>query len=243
MSLTCYKSYSIDVTLVAQAWWTMENASPVSQPDSVQSLFLTRASGIVGNFTKVAGIVDEGVQIQPSVAAADVLSIVDEPALKFDGVGMALTFWLNFTDVAPTPNNSSVLVSYTFDQNGVYHVLTVSRSSGSAYSWRVFFDGAPLMARAAAAGWHFFVLMFNNSIGTVYFDIDQSGLGSQFVGVVAAGPNTTGDITLNVTSLLLGNELSVIFDEVALFPRILTTPQLNYLYNAGAGRTWPVTLP
>lgn len=243
MSVACYQTYSVDVALVAQAWWTMENASPVTQPDSVHSLFLTRATGNVADFNKVLGIIGEGEAIQPTGAIASVLSIVNQPDLKFNGVGMTLTLWMNFTDVIPTPNNSFVLVNYVFDQNGLFYTLTLSRSSASAYNWRVFLNGVPLITKASAAGWHFFVLTFNAATGVVGFDIDQAGMSFQFAVVPAAGPNIAGDIQLNVTTLAGANELNVIFDEVALFPRILTLAQLNYLYNAGAGVTWPITLP
>lgn len=243
MSVACYQTYSMDVILVAQAWWAMEDASTVTQTDSVRSLLLNRASGNVSDFSKVPGIIGQGEQIEPGSATASILSIVDNADLAFNGVGMTLTLWMNFTDVVPTPNNSFVLVNYVFDQNAVFYTLTLSRSSASAYSWRVLLNGVPLITKASAAGWHFFVLTFNAATGVVGFDIDQAGAAFQFAVVPPVGANTTGDIELNVTTLAGANELSVIFDEAALFPRILSAAQLNYLYNAGTGRTWPVTLP
>lgn len=241
MTIACYKSYSVDVASATQAYWAMEGANPLSQPDSVTGMALAKWSGVDAHFSKQPGIIGECVQIHDVGAVVDASQSPDDPILKFNGVGFTLVIWINFTLVAPLLGVSNFGLDYTFDQNAINYASSLVNVG--AGNWTATFNGFPLLSLPSAAGWHFLVLSLDIGLGRLGFDIDQSGMIFSPIVAPAPGPNVSGQIDVGVSLINPAEEVIFQYDELALFDRILTAAQLNYLYNAGAGRTWPVILP
>lgn len=224
-----------------QAYWAMQGANPLSQDDSVAALPLAKASGVNGHFSNPPGLIGQCEEIHDVGAVTDELETPDDPILKFNGVGFTLIAWINFTLVAPMLGVSTFGLSYDFDQNAInYNASLVNLGAGN---WTATFNGFPLLSRASAAGWHFLVLTLDIGLARLGFDIDQTGAIFSPIAPPAPGPNVSGLIVAYVSLINPAEEVIAQYDEVALFDRILTAAQLNYLYNAGAGRTWPVILP
>jgi hypothetical protein len=96
------------------------------------------------------------------------------------------------------------------------------------------------------SGWHFFLLDFEpnpneSGIGTWRLQFDNTG---EVYSVVGSAPVNVFDIGFE--GFLQGDDqgsITTTFDELSMFPMQLTPAQKDFLYNSGAGRTWPFTLP
>lgn len=242
MTVACYKDYSLQVSYSAQAYWAMEGADPLNQPDSTTGPALVKSSGTNAHFSKQPGLIGQCEQIHDLGLVFDELATADDVALKFSGTGFTFVAWVNFQIILPMlPGGNNFALSYDFDQNAInYNASMVNTGAGN---WTATFNGFTLLTRPSAAGWHFLVLTLDMAAATLGFDIDQTGAIFSPIFPPAPGPNVSGLVSLSVTLINLGQEVIVQFDEVGLFNRVLTAAQLNYLYHGGAGRTWPISLP
>lgn len=223
----------------ALAWWTMDGPNPLINTDAACGLQLTVPSGVLPDYSIVAGHVVNATQINcgssvPGSVTDDLLEC-SNAALKFNGVGTTICGWINVSDTVPDVDNG-VIVDYLFDQNGVPYQIRIERH-GSGANWIASINGLGSIAIASAAGWHFLVVTFDAVSGNLGFDIDQSGMTTAFAVIPSVGTNVNGDFTLSIHTEV-GKVVNVIFDELAIFDGVLTTAQLNCIYNAGVGKTW-----
>lgn len=230
---------TVTSTSGAIAWWTMDGPNPLINTDSACGLQLTVPSGVLPDYSIVAGHVVNATQINcgssvPGSVTDDLLEC-SNAALKFNGVGTTICGWINVSDTVPDVDNG-VIVDYLFDQNGVPYEIRIERH-GSGANWIASINGLGSIAIASAAGWHFLVVTFDAITGNLGFDIDQSGMTNVFAVIPSVGANVNGDFIIS-THTEVGKVVNVIFDELAIFDGVLTNAQLNCIYNGGVGKTW-----
>lgn len=86
----------------------------------------------------------------------------------------------------------------------------------------------------------FFVMSYRPSDGKVVFQVDNGAVQTSVCSVVIP---TSPFARFEFYYGQINPAGSGQFDEVALFYPMLTQPQIDYIYNAGLGRTPPITLP
>lgn len=226
------------------AWWTMDTASfdspnPfIHEIDSINGLdlalqlnsfFSTTGSGKVNNALIFTGS-----------SGTSLFSTCNNASLKFSSIGTTVVCWVKAVDDISKPDTTATLL-YRFDQSGSNYNINVSRNGGGS-DW-VLTLGAATINKAWAADWHFFAITFDAVTGNISFDIDRAATTTQFAVIPGAGANTYGFAFVACSGGVSGGQITVFFDEFAIYNRVLNSTQLDYLYNSGTGRTWPVTLP
>ena len=227
---------TLDPTL---AWWTMDSGTANNELDSLNGTALATAYNPAWA-TTVAGKVNNALQFSCS-AGVSVANVASDAALMSSGTGSTIVFWLNVTDDIPQGTNY-VSLNYRFDQNATNYTTMIDRSGVAPNNWTVYVNGTPYITATSATGWHFFAITFDILTGTLGLDIDQAGMTTQAAIIPTAGANTTGRVYMGGSGGTVGSFLMQV-DEFAVYNQVLTNTQLNYLYNSGTGRTWPVTLP
>lgn len=220
------------------AWWTMDSGSKSHEIDSVGGLdlalqmnpfFASTGSGKVNNALIFNG--DSGTSVS---------SVYSGSGLAFSGIGTTVVCWLNLSDVTASVLNYADFY-YGFDQNGIEYFIGLERYGSAPANWTLTMEAATINI-ASATGWHFFAITFDANSGNVSFDIDRGVTTTQFAAIPGAGSNTAGYVNIGCSGNT-GAKILMNVDEVAIYNRVLTSGQLDYLYNSGTGRTWPVTLP
>ena len=115
----------------------------------------------------------------------------------------------------------------------------MDRTGVAPTNWTIYLNGTPYITKPSATGWHFFAITFDILTGDLGFNIDQSGMTTQFATIPASGANTTGRVYMGGNGGSTIGSFLMKVDEFAIYNRVLSSAQLNYLYNSGTGRTWP----
>jgi len=225
-----------DCTPLAAAWWSMDIGAALNATDTVNGIGLVKTNGLDAHFSIVAGHVDNGLQMT-AFAGESTISVCSNAVLAFNGSGVTIALWINVTDTGPSAGNAAG-ISYTFDQGGISYTLTIDRTGVTPANWTARFGGVAQVAKASAAGWHFFVLTYDAVSGIIGFDIDQSGMTTQPGLSIPTGANTTGQFQCGASGDNPAGRQDVIYDEIGIYRGVLSASQLNTLYNAGVGRTW-----
>lgn len=235
----CFHFTSASCAPNNQAWWTMDTGfNPLDTTDAHNAIHLSRLIGLVADFSLVAGQIANGLKLVGSPGSSTD-SRASSALLKFNGTGSTIMVWVNVTDTTPDPTNF-INLAYQFDQNGINHSMSFDRTGVNGDNWNARIDGVTYITKASAAGWHFLVLTFDAVTGTIGFDIDQSGMTTAATPIPAAGANTTGSMLIGCSgNAAPPGQVDVIWDELAVYDGVMTAAQLNYIYNAGAGKTWP----
>lgn len=235
------------------AWWNMDG-SPISQTDSVNLLTLGNALGPVGDFANGAGVQGLCEQISnPTPGTSDVLTnsallAPTMPALAFTGK-VTLAIWMQKVDVLFILGNS-VQIGYLFNIGATrFNLGTSIQGANGVGLWDCVLSGGGgygtqgHIGKGSGNGWHFFVITYDSTTNTLGFDVDRTGITTAAIPALPAGSSTLGGAFVSVSAVAPNGSLEGLFDEFAIYPDVLTSTQLDYLYNSGSGRTWPVVLP
>lgn len=242
--MTCSKQFSIEVTSFPDplAWWTMDLGTATSETDSVNGINLTPIAG--GGFMTIqAGKILNSYQ-QASSPGQSVVSICSNALLSPSGTQGQTTIvaWVNLisNNGAATVQNTGIQLNFT--QGGIsYTCLAQLHEDGL---WKMRFDSgsAPAlnMPYPGLGVWHFVVFTYDTTpqpqvrIGVSINGVPKT---TALVNVLSpAGAITTGQVIIGTDA----NDTWVArWDEVAIFDGILTDGQIDYLWNSGAGRTYP----
>jgi hypothetical protein len=224
------------------AWWAMEGADPLSQPDSLRGLLLVPTFYSTATLSDVPGLIGSALRLhsEPGQDWGDIFYAGDEIAC--DSAGVTLVGWVRVSDLAPDPQNT-VSLFYNFELSGSSHWFGITHRPGD--DWRVYFDGFSYLTKPFLAGWQFLALTCNPKAGTLGFDVGQSGMVFASVPFGTFHPPSGGfpHLELQAYTYLGTGEMDADLDELALFKGVLAPAQLDYLYNAGSGRTWPSSSP
>lgn len=219
----------------ALAWWAME-ANPTAVVDVVNGLVLT--ASIPGQATLIPG---------KFLLALDLHCFgFTNNVSEYDGInivfasGITIVAWVRTTYNISSVGSNRDDIFYLFWIGAVPHIISASHREGDL-NWSCTFDGGSLISKPFAAGWHFLAITYDIASGTLGFDIDQSGMTTSLPGSFTPDLNPLTRFSIGASTALTGiGDMNVAYDEVALYDAVLTTEQLNWIYNTGTGRTYPV---
>lgn len=248
----CTKSMSI-VVAGNYLFWKMEEASG-NRVDSIQSVALVPFTTVGGNtVTGPSGKILNGVlltKVNGSVGTHVGLLTALTPKLAYTtGASFTIAGWARRTVSALGQPEPHLELNLYDDAIGSNLIATASLNEvlGTAQFFILSndpfgFDNVNVATGHAVGTFFFFALVFNGATGAISGQIDggglQTGAGGVSMNNCAAG---TFQVQSSGPAPAVSNACQ--FDEIGFWPLALTQAQVTYLYNAGAGRTSPITLP
>lgn len=246
--MSCEKSFTIQITpaVSPQAWWTLNQATgslveAITGTPMVLDVFGTGAS-----FASVAGKVGNALQI--NLGTFDFASALSDPNADFayQGTGFSMCFWL----FAPPGSAAAggTQLSYSGGTTGPnFFSFTVENLTNVTCDGAIEINGVSSGMTFPAIGaaivnnaWNFFVFTYDGTTGEVKASINGSALAS--FGVFGATAATPGDPTATLGILQISAAVGVNdfrWDEIGIFASALDQSGVDFLYNGGAGKTYP----
>lgn len=246
--ITCSRPLSITITgaSLASFYWTLDEAgTAANRVDKVAALPLF-PSGAGNVITGAPALFNNGLAFIEAATFSSYDSGTD-PQLKIQGAaGYSFWGWFKVLDWPVFP-------SYSVEKQFRFH-NTLGPSIDNTMVWDSFnkhveftfndnaFNTYNLADFVPVTGtWYFFHMFFDPVSTKVGYSINN---GANVLGPAGAAyvANTNGIITLSQTWALPDTATNaLLLDEFGVnLSRILTPAEVTFLYNAGAGRTWPV---
>lgn len=252
MTVACQKNLSIAVKSAnpTDLYWTMEELGTNDRIDKVQGVilrnnptggaaleYLGNAVGLIGNAVNCfvgppGGTANAGLATFP----------FSNSAVNQHGTGFSWIGWFNVgADFDAAQTNWAVFfggpvfpvrVTLTLHTGGLIEFVVTDGINTEFLDWGVGY---------VIGAWTFYHLWFDPTDKKFRFSINNSG-----VPVVSANtytvPSTagqTGQMSFQAPSAF-GSGFNISFDETGFkLNRILTPGEQSFLFNGGAGRTWP----
>ncbi len=204
--------------LPLHAYWQMDEASTSTRTDIVQGLQL-HVFLIGSTMTSITGKFTNATRLTSFGNIARLANIAT-PGLRFGG-GMTMCGWFRYSLAS---ENSSFSISLT--ASGGYR-LTKDALFTSATT-----TPYPMLSENE---WHFYVLELTPS-AVLQVEFDHSG-------AVYSLNSSLGLIWFPRFSITGGSGGTLDIDDTGFFPFLLSTEQRDFLWNSGAGRSYPFSLP
>ena len=251
MSVTCSKNFTLTIGSGRYLYWTLDEVSGV-RVDKVLGItladvaannhsgyaYIAGAPGLFSNAVTVSNLGFLGGLFQAWIGMG-----VGEfsAALAHDGIGFSVFGWCKI--------NALDIRFASINYNSVGHgSMELSFSSTSEF-FRVYDDatsgqneliGVP-GTNLPVGAWFSFHMFYDGTAGKFGIQINNGAASfAAFTPVIT--PATAGALQFYI----LGNAACTTYQADEVLVRLdnrLTQAQCDYLYNGGAGRTWPITLP
>jgi Concanavalin A-like lectin/glucanases superfamily len=166
-----------------------------------------------------------------TISSNNHLYVADNALFRIDGsTSYTIAGWFAFPTSAPA---ISIIVkssaNYELDWSSSSNVtFTVYKTTGGSYSAAV---------PVTSTNWVFIAAWYNLASGTVNISINN---GTPSTTVFSGTPGTSSsNADLDFDGSPASPSVQYGFDEVAFWNRLLSSAELNYLYNSGAGNFYP----
>jgi hypothetical protein len=253
MSVSCQKQFSITINSPAaptDLYWTMDEVGTANRVDKVQGVILAATTsggagteylgsigGLIGNAAHFFNGAPGGASIQQLSTSPFFNSAVAQSGTGFSWVG-----WFNKASISDNLEDNLFLffggallpyrVSLLLYASGIIEATISDGINSEFMDWG---------SHWVAGAWTFFHIWFSPVDHKLRMDINNSGvpLVSFNTYTIPSTLGQTGQIYFQVASFLGGGN-DTAFDEFGYkLNRILTPTEATFLYNGGAGRTWP----
>lgn len=232
-SASCEKAFSLTVnSSTDMEFWDMEELAG-NRLDSVHGAPMVPAV-VGGSVNRVAGKVNFAVQLLLAGTSAARLHQTGGTGFPFAiATGMTMCGWVNITTVADGGMGFGFHTGPTTPETS----LGVFEDSGTWYLFQAPGDLTPI-ATPAFGSWQFFILELLTN-GTMQLEFNRSTV-FESVPVTPPADGTNITLVMEIGDAVQGDWA---FDEIGLFPFVLSTAQKNYIWNSGNGRGSPIVLP
>jgi hypothetical protein len=239
---SCAKSFSITVSAVPPLdWWQLDEAANGTRFGSVNAIPLicsasvtSVAGGKYGNATALNSTSPGSSQSCGNTAAP-------AAGMAYAGNGIDAFIWLAI-DTAST--SDTILLLNFSDSHGTtvwFMRFTIRNPTSITYDMTGGSSGA--IALGSSAAYRLLEIWYNPSTARLGLRINDGAIMDQNIAVGPVPPVTVeGAVSITYDRITAGTSAANAC-ELAVYPTILSVAQRAYIYNAGAGRTWPVTLP
>lgn len=238
-TIACTKNYSIVVNpgLNLTAYYTLDSSQPVTGDliDSVAGLHMFKQAGAAS--PNVPALISNG--LQRTLALSTTYTTGQVAPLHYPNTGgWSLFGWFKINSNGPVNVGSEITVGVG---NGslFLDLGNTTNPQNLEVSWTdAGFQSVQTYLPISVGAWHFFHLYYDPVAQQVGISFDNgaptlTGVGVSFT-VAATG-------LLNFFGPAAGSGVDAIWDEIGIkFDRKLTSAEQTYLYNSGAGRTWPL---
>lgn len=249
-AISCQKEFTVTVaqSLSPVVWWTMDLGIPTAEIDSVAGLVLSQGAGSALDFQTVVGVVNNGFGLIDVTPAASALLWNNpvSPIINFNGSGISFAFWLKWNESFVGTDSVAYLAYQFVIGPDTYQLQLVRHNFTASNDWQLILSrGATTLAATvtynpAIDTWHFFVIDYDADAETISIEINRTDFDEQPVGAPSPGASASGRILVAASAGPLGiSRQSISVDELAVFDGVLSEESRDYLYNSGAGRTYP----
>jgi hypothetical protein len=235
---------------VPSFYWEMDELGLSDRIDSVQGIVLSDSYQMVGGFTDVPGVINEGIEMildSGSFTAGFITTndVVHEAGLKCLANGWSVCGWTKSSAFEAGQNFGAQLSWSMFDgadnQIGVFAVtwrtslgsLVLSFNVNDSLNNNETIDSGPITPDTFV----FFRCWWDATDGKVRFSTNETGAPVEF-GVKVYVPSASGLVFLTCAGGAGFNSTHV-FDEIGVWQPALTDPEAALLYNGGDGTRPP----
>lgn len=244
MSIKCQKSFTLSVVTAPPglvSYWTLNETGVNTRLDSKGPNNLTPGIGGHGTVTDGAGIISNALKIAVS-GSGQYIERADVGVLPLDATrGFTVCGWFfipgtAFGSVSSQPFNLFCGGDVTTGSNSKNRVQ-ITRGFNSLnflFSDQVIPVSAQVTLTPAFAAWNFYAAWYDPVAGRIYFERNADGtiVDAAFIGSIYA-------VASSWMFIGGGTGNGYLVDETGFWNGVLTAADRAYLYNAGAGRTYP----
>lgn len=252
MSIACQKQYTLTVQAAAptvDAYWTLqESGKLVNRVDNVHSIALVPNPNNVMDATP--GLFGNGLAFPESTAiipSGFSTAVVAPLGIQTAG-GWSIFGWFkvphwdtnNWFNTPTLELNGEIIISWDplgnggFGPNGPANSVQFSTFDNNVNVFQ------PANFVPVVGQWYFFHFFFDGT--HVGYSINNGAPVFDLTGVAVFGAEPNGQLRVFADWVGVNSgTIDVILDEIGFkLSRMLTGPEVTYLYNGGAGRTWPL---
>lgn len=239
-TVACSKDYTITINPAGppvEAYWTL-NETTGDRVDSVNGLHLFLVGFPVSD--GVPALISNGL-LTTDVFNGDYDTFNSSQLRLQSNTGFSSFGWFKINGHAAVARGPLIAINFTGGQR-LYLDLANSNNPGNVHIyWQdSLFNSNDLYTNVTEGAFHFFHAFYNPSTTRVGYSIDNGAQVLDAPGAIFAS-GATGDYQLLPANAAVA-PISVLIDEVGLrLDRMLTSAEVTFLYNSGAGRTWPLT--
>ena len=220
------------------SYWKMEETSG-NRSDSNSAITLVDGNTVTYN----NGIIGNGAQF--TLANSEYFSTTSTGLVDFGDSNYTIACWVYLDSKPAGPNSMLIATKYQSDTVRDFLIQYV----GSDQDFRfIVYDGSTstigIVSNDVVADigkWYFLV---------VYHDATNNLVGISVNGLAPTTAATTGTAGLTASLFYVGNREGAApfpwdgkIDEMGVWRRVLTPTEINYLYNNGRGKTYPLSPP
>lgn len=173
-------------------------------------------------------------------------NLVYDPILHYDGNGFTSCAWVK---MVPTNNCNVLLIVYAGTAGGSEQMrveLNYNPPSGAMtvnlFTPLVTTSGGVAISFPSNSNYNFFQFYYDPVAATIGVRVNNGAITTGPVVGVPVPVQPKGRVNCVFTEFDPGPQDSFVCEWV-VYPFVLNTTQLDYLFNAGNGRTWPNSLP
>ena len=240
----CSKQFTFTVnSLQPLDWWQMDEAGNGNRIGSVNAISLGCSSGASsvagGKYGNATALNSQGTPANIDCSCNN--TSVPVVGLAYDGLGIDAFIWID--NPAGLINSDTVFLLNFADSGGttVWSMrFTIDNQVGIEYDMTGGASGNIPLATSAA--YRFFELYYDPALTRLGLRINNGAVMDQWITVAAPATTAKGSISITYDRRTGGTSAANVC-EMAVYPAILNSTQRAYLFNAGAGQTWPNSLP
>lgn len=227
-------------------WWKLDEAASNPRVGSLNGILLgPGGSGSVssvpgGKYGNATALNSTGTPTFSTAFIYNTGAAVTDMA--YEGNGVDAFVWLDI----PNVSNSDTILYVAFHNNAgveVWHMsMTIDNLVG--ISWEMTGGTTSgIQALGTSANYRLFEFYYDPDLGRLGVRVNNGAVFDQWVAAPTSMLNTVkGGLSVTYARRTAGTASADVC-ELAVYPLILNSTQRAYIYNAGAGQTWPVTLP
>lgn len=255
-ALACTKDFQIVIAPAPvpaptpSKWWKLEESLTFNRVDQVDgSLFDFFAETAPGFISNTGGRVGNGLLfnvVDPTGNATVAMATNSTPGVFNKDIGWTMTFWVRWSAIEA--NNWLRFPSMYTGPSGWFQGMilyngVLSAGIGADLQYSLPTDAVVSQAFNPVLGdWYFFRLVYNGATGKMGVSINDGPLNYSATTYFFAAAITVTSIMFACNPYFGGFAAAdvVTIDEFGIFwNKILTDDETAYLYNSGAGRTYP----
>jgi PKD repeat protein len=234
-------------------WWTFDDSAASPWYDAVSGSMYFNNSDVTPQTTG-SGKVGHALQMITNGGSVTIPIATSSVSLVYTSSGFTIATWFKMDVVGDTtlrydgystvntaifdPSHQVEFAVYFGYGSNQWQVQFYTASNGfSSPTVTELFPYTPVIGE-----WHLHRFSYDYNLGKIIYQIDT---GSQQVGISTYqyfnSSSTSGRISMRQDPAV--GDSNVSWDEMNWSNYVLSDAEVNYLYNSGSGRTWPVPFP
>ena len=251
--MNCEKPLSITITstptVLNIAYWNLNDVNVNANVDQVSGDPVIVSTGFPfgSSSSSVPALISRGVQWDATAFANGFDGLVYQQSnnIAYTGLGFSFAFWINIKSGPIAFTSDTALFTYYPNIGDLTFKMEWTGTPSTPGGGMLTLNASTFPFELPGLNaWHLCVLVMT-AAGDISASIDGAPLtllGNG--GAMPAQPLATAQLAIHLNIIFAGGTGPMyLTDEVAFFSGTLSDAQVAYLYNGGAGQTYPLTLP